>query len=221
MKKHFLFSVVMVFCCVLTAQPVSAQTSPPPQQMPPLLLQQPAPPAPLPVNVPAPAAPGLIPPAPPAPGIPIVCAIPVAKLLGNLQGAIATARRLNRLMRPGKVWVSRGPSGELEMKAGILYQGIAIGVLRINPENGSILPLGIMPFRPEAAAGVQSVKAALLPIFKRLKILPYAEFVEAESCWSFPLVLDGSIVARVKIYFDGVHVMQDAVANREMLFYGR
>ncbi|NOZ13416.1 MAG: hypothetical protein GXO69_07175 [Acidobacteria bacterium] len=223
MKKEFLFSVVvMVFCCVLTAQPVSAQSPPPQKQMPPLLLQQPAP-APLPpANPPVPAPPGLVPPSPPAPGIPVVCAVPAAELLRNLQRAVATVRELNRLMRPGKVWVSRGPSGELEVKAGILYQGIAIGVLRINPENGSILPLGIMPCRfGETTAGLQSVKAALQPVFNRLKILPYAEFIEPESCWSFPLVLDNRIVARVKIYFDGVHVMQDAGANREMLFYGR
>ncbi|NOZ12766.1 MAG: hypothetical protein GXO69_03845 [Acidobacteria bacterium] len=218
MKKQFLFSVVvMVFCCVLTAQSASAQTPPP------LLLQQPAP-VPLPPgNVAAPAVPGLIP-APPAPagsGIPVVRAVPAAALLQNLQQAIATARKLNRLLRPGKVWISRGPSGEIEMKAGILYQGIAVGVLRINPENGSILPLGIIPCRSETAVGVQSVKGALQSAFNRLKILPYAEFIEPESCWSFPLVLDGSIVARVKIYFDGVHVMQDAATNREMLFYGR
>jgi len=35
------------------------------------------------------------------------------------------------------------------------------------------------------------------------------------------VILGNIVVARVKIYYDGAHVLQDYAANQEMLFYGQ
>jgi hypothetical protein len=45
--------------------------------------------------------------------------------------------------------------------------------------------------------------------------------MEPEACWSFPVAMDNQIVAHIKIYYDGIHVVQDYSANQEMIFYGK
>ncbi len=190
----------------------------------PLLMQQTpaqAPPAALPPQ------PGMLPGQPgpppgPAPqGVQVVQTIPVPTLLSHLAQAVQTAQKLNKLFTAGKVWMMRGPAGDIQLKAGLLYQGVAVAVLQFNPLNGKVLPLGINPQVYQNNVSLQTVKANLSNILPQLKILPAAEFMAPETCWSFPVALGNTVVAHVKIYYDGLHVMQDYAANQEMLFYGQ
>ena len=198
MKTFGVFAVI-VACSLGLIDPgtVKAQQ---PNRLPPVLVQPQAVP---------PAAPGQVPPPPPPGqiGISVVQSIPESTLLGNLPRAIETASKIKPLLRPGKVWMIRAPGGETEIKAGIVYQSVAIAVLQLNPLNGNVLPEGLHPREYRAAMSIQAIKAALPALLKSLVILPDASFLEPESCWSFPVVWNGMIVAHIKIFYDGTNVV--------------
>jgi len=219
MKKLSCLSIIVIMIFYLgLAQKLVAQQN----NNPPLLMQQNQ------IPVVPPAGPG-IPPSPPGnpplppgqAGIPIVQTIPTQTLLTNLQQAITTAKNLNNLLSPGKVWFMRAPAGEIEIKGGILYQGAVVAVLRFNPLDGSVLPLGINPHAFQNNVEINSVKSNLSSVIGNLKILPEAEFMEPEACWSFPVVIGNIIIAHIKVYYDGIHVIEDYIGNQEMSFYGQ
>lgn len=197
---------------------------------PPLLMQQSPPQAPLPVVAgQGPAVPGQTPPPPappntpplPGPGIPIVQTIPAQMLLASLPRAVGTVQKLDKLLGAGKVWIMRGPGGEIEIKAGLLYQGVVVGVLRFNPADGTLLPLGINPHAYQSNIQLQEIKARLSSVIEKLRILQAAEFMEPEASWSFPVAMGNSIVARLKVYYTGTHIVQDFAGNQEMILYGQ
>lgn len=170
----------------------------------------------------APASRMLQPVAPPhGPGIAVVQTIPVQALLADLSKAEATVRQIGRQLTPGKVWVMRAPGGELEIKAGLLYEGVAVAVLHFSPRDGRLLPLGVNPPVYQSSVQIQTIKNRLDAVIRDLKILPAAEFLEPEASWSFPVAAGGTMVARLKVYYDGIHIMQDYPASQEMMFYGQ
>ena len=162
MKKSF---VVLTILVVSFGFGFSQNCIAQPEAMPPLLTQQapaPVPAAPGPPAIP-PAAPGTRPGPPatpplPGPGIPVVQTVAPQALQANLPIAIATARKLGKQLEPGKVWMMRGPAGEVEIKAGILYQGIAVAVLRFNPLSGDVLPRASMPILSRATSRFRRLK---------------------------------------------------------------
>ena len=227
-KLSTLFIILILVSYFVTIQYLLAQNN----VTPPLLMQQNQPqsvPAVGPGIPPPPPGPGVPPPPPPGnpplppgqAGIPIVQTIPTETLLSNLQQAITTTSNLNKLFSPGKVWLMRSPTGEIEIKGGVLYQGVVVAVLHFNPIDGKVLPLGINPHVFQNNIEISKVKSNLSAIISNLKILPAAEFIEPEACWSFPIVIGNIIVAHIKIYYDGIHVLQDYIANQEMKFYGQ
>ena len=196
--------------------------------VPPLLVQQPAaqppPPGVLPSAPPAPPAPGTPPGppvAPPPPGPGIGQAIPEQTLLNNLPTAVTTVQKIGSRLTPGKVWTMRGPAGEVEVKTGILYQGSVVAVLHFNPLDGSVFPLGIHTRTYQNTNQLQAIKTRLTTVINGLKILPVAEFLEPEASWCFPVALGNTIVAHLKVYYDGIHIVPDYPANQEMTYYGQ
>ncbi len=222
MKKVFLvFTVItlsMLFC--LVPYSMAEQST-----VPPLLVQQPVaqplPPGVSPVGPPAPGTPPGPPVPPPPPGPGIGQTIPVQTLLNNLSTAVTTVQKIGSQLTPGKVWTTQGPTGEIEIKAGILYQGSVVAVLHFSPLDGSVLPLGIHPRIYQNTCQIQAVKARLTTIIHELKILPAAEFREPEVSWAFPIALGSTIVAHLKVYYDGIHIVPDYPANQEMRYYGQ
>ncbi|MHB2154683.1 hypothetical protein ACX8XN_09835 [Calditrichota bacterium GD2] len=223
MKKLFLIFIIAIMLVSLGfAQNSTAQQD----VKPPLLMQQTqasSVPTVIPgTPLPPPPGPGAVPGPPPGPaGIPVVQTIPTATLLENLQQAVATAEKLNNLLVPGKVWTMRAPAGEIEIKGGLLYQGAVVAILHFNAVDGTVLPLGVNPHSYQSSIGIQTIKTNLASVIGRLKILPAAEFIEPEACWSFPLVMGSAIVGHIKVYYDGMHILPDYVANQEMTFYGQ
>ncbi|RLD15956.1 hypothetical protein DRI50_03015 [candidate division KSB1 bacterium] len=200
----------------------------PPQQttnVPPVLTVPQGAPLPVAPGTPPPPAPQAVPPGPPSPpgvpGIPVAQTIPLQTLTAQFTQARETALQLNKLLLPGKVWFMRAPGGELEVKAGLTYQGVVVALLRFDPQTGQVLPAGVNPHVYTGNLALAEVKKSLSAIAQRLKILPVAEFLEPEACWSFPVTYQNFIVAHVKIYYDGIHVVQDYPANQEMSFYGQ
>ena len=147
--------------------------------------------------------------------------VPVATLLTDLTKAEVAVRKLGEQLTPGKVWITRAPGGEMEIKAGLLYKGVAVAVLHFDPRNGSLMPLGVNPHIYRSSVQIQTIKNHLSAVIRDLKILPAAEFVEPEKSWAFPVALGDSMVARLKVYYDGIHILPDYAANQEMMFYGQ
>ncbi len=196
----------------------NAVTTPPPAQ----------PNAPgVPPNGPPPPPPGTPPPPPGAPAgpaappRPLTPNIPLA-FLQNAPKAVETAKAARAYFVPGKVWAIRAPGGEVILKAAIVYKGMAVGVLEFNPIDGTLLPKGYHPrIYSQNAPGFSIVKKNLPQIVSKIEVLDGAEFREPEASWVIPLAVDGMIVAHLKVYYDGIHVVPDFPANQEMEAYGR
>ncbi len=238
MKKIFtIFAVIMValfFSCV--ASSLARQIAAPP-----LLEQQPAPPpvppvvgpnslppgvapgpaAPLPAPVPGPPAPASGPGVPPPAGPGRGRRAPARASLASLPAAVATVKEIEGRLLPGKVWALAGPAGETDCKAGVLYQGSVVAVLHFNPLNGEILPLGMRPPVCPETPQLDMVKVKLATIVQGLKILPVAQFREPEASWVFPVTCDSKIVAYLKVYYDGIHIVPDYPMTQEMARFGR
>ncbi len=104
---------------------------------------------------------------------------------------------------------------------GLLHERTAVAVLHFNPADGSLLPPGLHPIAGITAVPVESIRNNLPTIIRDLEVLNGAEYREPESVWVVPLAYKGMIVAHLKIYVDGIHVVPDYPASREMQLYGK
>ena len=172
---------------------------------------QPAPPQPIGQAVPPPPAGQTMPQPLGGAGIP----------LSNASLAVATAQKVKEFLTPGKIWTMTGPRGEVEIKAAILYEGAVVAVVRFNPVDGSVLPLGLHPVVSATAAQIENIKREFPIIIRALEILNGAEYREPENVWAVPLAYKDMIVSHLKIYVDGIHVVPDYPANQEMQLYAR
>ncbi len=130
--------------------------------------------------------------------------------------AVETAKKVKGFLTAGKIWTMTGPRGEVEIKAAILYEGTAVAVLHFSPIDGSLLPLGFHPIVNKISVNIRNIEKTLPSIIKSLKVLDGAEYREPESTWVVPLAYEGMIVAHLKIFVDGIHIVPDYPANREM-----
>lgn len=180
-----------------------------------------APPPPV-GNVPGapPPGPGMAPP-PPGQVPPPMAGGSFSGVIRNAATAVSTAKRAKPYLVPGKVWIMTAPRGEVEVKAAIIYDGVAVAVLHFNPQDGSLLPLGVHPRVFGVNPPIENIKRTLASIVGELEVLNGAEYREPENAWAVPLAYQGMIVAHLKIYADGIHVVPDYPANQEMQMYGR
>ncbi len=230
MKTALLLLMVMaiaVFFCGIQVSEAQSTGAPPllVQQTPaqPASYQVPLPPPPSAPPMPgvAPGPPGAPPPPPPHAFADMVRSLSVRELLGNLRTAVETAGRMNGQLSMGKVWTMELPRGEIDMKAGLMYRGTVVAVLHLNPEDGTVLPMGMPPRICSNVMDMASIKARLSGVVGQLKVLDVAEFREPEGSWSFPVVLGNTIVSHLKVYYDGVHIVPDYPADQEMTRYGQ
>lgn len=187
-----------------------AQAAPAPQQ-PPLPPGSGTPPPPGP--------PGTAPPPPGGPPVP-PAALPPDFLQKAFQ-AVEAAKAARTLFTPGPVWIMKAPAGEVVVKAAILYQGVAVGALEFSPVDGVLLPKGYKLRVYNVSVSVEQVRRELPGIMARLQVLNGAEYRGPEACWVVPLAVEGKIVAHLKVYYDGVHVIPDYPVDQEMRAYGR
>ncbi len=157
--------------------------------------------------------PGAPPPPPPGPGAappppPQVPQLP-PDLLEKAPLAIETASSAKALLTVGPAWLTRAPGGELVFKVALLYRDVAVAALEFDPQSGQILPKGYHPRTFEAHLSPEKVRALAAQILPRLVVLNGAEFRAPESCWVVPLAFKGLLVAKLKIYYDGIHVLPD------------
>lgn len=139
----------------------------------------------------------------------------------NALKAVEIAKEVKKYILPGKIWMMRGPAGDMEIKAALVYQGVALDVLRFNPINGELLACGFNPKAYSCTVSLDAVRSRLPTIMAGLVVLEGAEYREPEACWAVPLACGGKIVAHIKVYYDGIHVVPDYPATQEMNYYGR
>ncbi len=152
----------------------------------------------------------------PPPGSPMQ-----GEILENLGKALNTAKILTDYLKPGNVWMIRGPKGNAEIKGAIMYRGQAIGCIRLDPVTGHPLPKGYHKrvFTQTQRVDMNLISERFREIFSELTILNGAEYAEPEASWMIPLTWQGRIVGFVKIYYDGVHVVPDEKTQEEMVMF--
>ncbi|NOY09705.1 MAG: hypothetical protein GXP33_12790 [Spirochaetes bacterium] len=140
--------------------------------------------------------------------------------LEKIQQVLSTVRRTRKYLKPGKLWVLRGPGGELEIRGGIVYQGAVVSVVEFNPVNGSVLPAEYRPVAYQENVSLKTIRKQLDTIVTNLQILKGVWYREPEGCWIVPLAYKGEVITSLKIYYDGIHVIPDYEAAREMAYNG-
>ena len=154
-----------------------------------------------------PSSPGapLPPPAPPeVPPAPPHMAVPE---LSNITRAITTATEVKAHLNIGAPWGLKGPAGDVQVKATLLYQGVAVGELMFDPVTGTPLPMGYPPMSATQQPDLQLIASNVPQILQGLQVLPGVTYRAPEEAWIVPLAFNGSIVAELRIYADGVHVI--------------
>ncbi len=138
----------------------------------------------------------------------------------KIQQVLSTAKRARAYLKPGKIWIVRGPGGELEIRGGIVYQGAVVSVLEFNPLNGYVLPADYRPIVYQQNVSMENLQNQFLKIVNGLQILNGVWYREPEGCWLVPLAYRGEIITTLRIYYDGIHIVPDYEASREMAYYG-
>jgi len=135
--------------------------------------------------------------------------------------AVAAVKKAKMYFSAGKVWSITAPRGEVELKATVLYDETVVAILHFNQTDGSLLPLGVRPAVYGTTSSIDEIKRNLPEIVRKLVVLQGAEYREPESSWIVPLAYHDMIVAHIKVYAGGIHIVPDYPANREMRTYGR
>ncbi len=177
----------------------------PPQPPEPPPGEPPPPPGAPPPSPPSP--PGVPPSPPPPPGAPPEPPQVSAPALANIAQAMTTAREVKAQMSISAPWVLTGPAEDVQVKATLLYQGIAVGELRFDPVTGTPLPMGYPPVSVTQQPDLQAIASNAPHILQDLHVLPGVTYRAPEEAWVVPLAFNGSIVAELRIYADGVQVI--------------
>ncbi len=178
----------------------------------------PAPPAPPSVQMPGPASPGV----PPASGMNMSGSTYTINVSPDrVQKVLTTAHRIENYLEPGKIWIVKDPEGILEIKGGITYRGVVVAVVSFSPVDGSALPADFRLPVYEETVSLQTVKNVFSRIIGSMKMLDGAWLREPERSWIVPLSYKGMVIASVRIYYDGIHVLPDYEAGRNMAYYGQ
>jgi len=139
----------------------------------------------------------------------------------NAPIAVTTVKKAKMYFSMGKVSRITAPRGEIELKATVLYDETVVAVLHFNPEDGSLLPLGIRPAVYGTTSSIDKIKRNLPEIIHKLVVLQGAEYREHESSWIVPLAYHGMIVTHIKVYADGIHIVPDYPANHKIKIHRR
>ena len=138
----------------------------------------------------------------------------------NIDKVVENAEIVKEYLKPGDVWVTKTPAGEVLIKGALIYQDNVVGVVEFNPVDGQILPQGYHPrYVTELKVPLDEIRQRLNQLISQFKIVKAVEYRERESCWEVPLMYNNMIVSHIRIYYDGVHVLPDYPASEEMRSY--
>ncbi len=139
----------------------------------------------------------------------------------KIQQVLSTVKEVKQYLKMGKIWLLKGPGGELEIRGGIMYQGAVVSVIEFSPANGSVLPADYRPVVYQENASLETIRDHFEGIVNNMQVLEGVWFSQPEACWIIPLTYNGKIITFLKVYTDGVHIIPDYEASREMAYYGQ
>ena len=67
---------------------------------------------------------------------------------------------------------------------------------------------------------IETIKKQCYLIVNHIKVLEGVWYREPEGCWIIPLVYQEEVIASLKIYYDGEHIIPDYEATNDMAYYG-
>ncbi len=134
----------------------------------------------------------------------------------NASKAVLTAKNTKRHLKPGKVWVSRTPGGEVVIKAALLYKYAVVGILEFSPVTGNLLPKGYHDTSFKVTVSISGIRKKMKNIVGELNLLDVVEYREPERNFAIPLAHEGKIVAHLKVHYDGEHVVPDYPVMQEI-----
>lgn len=129
----------------------------------------------------------------------------------NAMKAVEAGRACLQSLQPGAVWKHKAPHG-FEIKGALTLNNSPVVVINFSPEDGSVLPKGLHGYSEGTAEVIALIKNGLGDFPAKLSVLAGAEFREPESCWAVPLVVDGRIVAHIRVSSDGSNILPDKPA---------
>ena len=139
----------------------------------------------------------------------------------NIEKAITTAKVLLKYIEPGKIWLMKGPRGEIEVKGSILYQGVVVGCVDIDPTSGELLPRGYKKIIYNENVDFPTLEREFEKATSQLEIATGVEFREPERSWIVPVIWKGRIVSFIRIYHDGIQIVPDYKTEEEMAIFGK
>lgn len=71
------------------------------------------------------------------------------------------------------------------------------------------LPAEYRPALYQETVTLDTIRAQFGKVVNNMEILAGTWFSQPEICWIVPVVYEGMVVANIKIYYDGLHVVPD------------
>ena len=162
------------------------------------------------------AATGATPPPPPPGAVPPPPPENSAMLLENVDKTAQTVTQLAAYLAPGPVYAVTLPGGETEYKLPVLYENRIVAVLHFDAGTGRVLPEGVPATRPVTLLPPDKAAQRAQKVFEKTRLLDAAAYRARERVWVVPLVYGHEIVGHLRVYYDGIHIVPDWAAEREV-----
>ena len=132
----------------------------------------------------------------------------------SAERAVELARRALEFASTGPLIARRGPGG-VEVLVPLIYQGVALDLIALDPESLAPLPRGahlLGASEPDPSRA----REAVARLVEELRVLDAAEYREPEDAWVVPLAWRSLIVGHVKVSGDGRLILPDRRATDEL-----
>jgi len=142
--------------------------------------------------------------------------------------AVQTVRQNLDRITIGAAWSKYGKRGDLKIEAPLLLDNQVIGRIAVDPTNGAILPKGFSLNRPLASSTPQAPAIGPAPAteaaqkaLSAVTVGGYALLAKHGESWNVPLVLNGAVVADVKVDSRTGAIATNWKAARDAVRFGR
>jgi uncharacterized membrane protein YkoI len=121
----------------------------------------------------------------------------VEKPVISAENAISIVKNNLSKFRTGNVKISEGRSGIKSINVSLLFEDKVITEIRVNPENGEIIPKGYRTYYPKVLVSESEAVNIVNKALSKVKI--GNPWLSVDKKWRVPLVLNNSIIAEVSV----------------------
>jgi len=140
-----------------------------------------------------------------------VSAQKVEKPIISAEEAISIVKNNLSKFRIGDAKISEGKSGVKSINVSLIFENKVITVIRVNPQNGEILPKGYRTYYPKVLLS----ESEAINIFNKAisKIQIGNPWLSVSRKWKVPLVLNRSVIAEVSVDGTSGQIIGKALAK--------